>query len=199
MKQLSLVTRVKALSSANVPVYILPGNRDFLLGEDFEQLTGCQLLPDAHPITLYDQAVLLMHGDTLCTDDVEYQEFRQLLRSEAWQQDFLSKTLEERIAIFENYRRISMEVTANKTTEIMDTNQSAIEQAMREHNATLLIHGHTHRPNEHHFTIDNREVTRIVLPDWYDHGHYLALDEQGWRSEILPEVTAEKNETPVIG
>ncbi|GMQ91363.1 MAG: UDP-2,3-diacylglucosamine diphosphatase [Gammaproteobacteria bacterium] len=176
---------LQALTSRGVPVYILPGNRDFLLGKDFEALTGCEILTEPYRLDLYGRPTLLMHGDSLCTDDVEYQEFRKQVRDPGWQTGFLAKSLQDRINLFNKYRRISMEVTANKPTEIMDTNQQTIEQVMQQHDATLLIHGHTHRPDEHHFEINKCAMTRIVLADWDGDGSVLRVDKNGWAVKKL--------------
>lgn len=176
---------LQTLTSQGVAVYILPGNRDFLLGKGFETLTGCEILTEPYRLDLYGHPTLLMHGDSLCTDDTEYQEFRKQVRDPKWQAEFLAKPLQDRIDLFNKYRRISMEVTANKSTEIMDTNQQAIEQVMQQHGVNLLIHGHTHRPDEHHFEINKQAMTRIVLANWDSDGSVLRVDKDGWTVKKL--------------
>lgn len=176
---------LQELASTSVPVYLAHGNRDFLLGKDYESLTGIELLPEPACIDLYGRKTLIMHGDTLCTDDTEYQQFRAMVRTQDWQQAFLAKPLAERRAIFHQYRRISMEATETKKMEIMDVNQQAVTDVMRAHGVTLLIHGHTHRPGEHHFTLDGADATRLVLSNWDDGGSVLIIDRQGWRVEAL--------------
>lgn len=176
---------LQTLTARGVAVYILPGNRDFLLGQDFETLTGCNILTEPYRLDLYSRPTLLMHGDSLCTDDDEYQKFRKQVRDPKWQAEFLAKSLQDRIDLFDKYRRISMEVTANKSAEIMDTNQQTIEQVMQQYDVTLLIHGHTHRPNEHHFEINSQAMTRIVLADWDGDGSVLRMDKNGWTVKKL--------------
>lgn len=158
---------IRHLTGSGVPVYVMVGNRDFLLGAEFEKMTGCKLLPDPSIINLYGTDTLLMHGDTLCTDDVEYQAFRQQVRNPAWQQAVLAKPIEERIKIAREARAESRARTAEKSEDIMDVNAQAVEDTFREHGVSRMIHGHTHRPAVHEIMVDNKPVTRIVLGDWY--------------------------------
>lgn len=166
--------------SRTVPVYLMHGNRDFLIGRDFIDRYRLMLLPDPTVIDLYGESALLMHGDTLCTDDVEYQSFRKMVRDPEWQAGFLAKPLAERRAIVMNLRKTSKEATEDKPEDIMDVNQQAAEQAMREHNVRLLIHGHTHRPGVHNFVLDGEPATRIVLGDWYQQSSVLTYTETGF-------------------
>ncbi len=159
------------------PAYFMHGNRDFLVGEDFARRHGLTLLPDPTLVDLYGTPTLLMHGDTLCTDDVDYQAFRRQVRDPAWQADFLARPLDEREAIARRVRESSREAMAGKTETLMDVNAQAVARAFDEHGATRLIHGHTHRPAIHRE--GNRE--RIVLGDWYEGGSYVVCDESGCR------------------
>jgi len=158
----------RKVRDAGVPVYFMHGNRDFLLGEDYAVRAGMTVLADPAVIELTGERVLLMHGDTLCTDDVEYQKFRALVRDPQWQQAFLAKPLAERRAFAAQARGESRKHTASAKPEIMDVNQIAVEATMRRHGVRRLIHGHTHRPATHHFDIDGRKAERIVLGDWYE-------------------------------
>lgn len=158
----------RKLRDAGVPVYFMHGNRDFLLGEDYAARAGVTLLADPTVVELAGERVLLMHGDTLCTDDAAYLQFRKLVRDPAWQRAFLAKPLAERRAFAAQARGESRKHTANAKPEIMDVNQSAVETAMRTHGVHRLIHGHTHRPATHHFDIDGSKAERIVLGDWYE-------------------------------
>ena len=182
------VAALRALSDDGVPVFFMHGNRDFLIGERFASECGCTLLPDPYRLSLYDSEVLLMHGDTLCTDDVEYQAFRQMTRDPTWQQQFLSMPLEQRLAMAQEARAESLAHTKGKPESIMDVNEETVTRVMREHNVSLLLHGHTHRPNVHQLQIDNRPAQRIVLGDWYTQGSVLYWDENGFRLESLPRV-----------
>jgi UDP-2,3-diacylglucosamine hydrolase len=120
-----------------------------------------------------------MHGDTLCTDDHDYQNWRRTARSVAWQRDFLAKSIPERRAAVMGLREKSIEVVKAKPADIMDVNDDAVREAFRRHDVRRLIHGHTHRPGRHALKIDGRACERWVLPDWYGRGGYLALDSRG--------------------
>ncbi|MDQ1362163.1 MAG: UDP-2,3-diacylglucosamine hydrolase [Pseudomonadota bacterium] len=169
----STFDKIRQISDLGVAVFLMHGNRDFLMGKQLAKRLGCTLIDDPHVAQIDHQPVLLMHGDTLCTDDVDYQKLRAFLRNPAWQQDFLSKPLAERIIMARALREKSTEETRNKTVDIMDVNSQAVEQAFVKNNTRLLIHGHTHRPNIHQLVVNNQSVTRIVLGDWYTHGSYL--------------------------
>ncbi len=166
----------RALRDAGVPVYFMHGNRDFLLGEDYAAHAGMTLLADPTVIELGGERVLLMHGDTLCTDDVEYLKFRALVRDPRWQQQFLAKPLAERRAFAAQARGESRKHTSAMKAEIMDVNQDAVAAALRAHGVTRMIHGHTHRPATHRFDLDGRPTERIVLGDWYEQDSVLRVD-----------------------
>lgn len=174
------------LTGTGVPVFIMVGNRDFLIGKRFEEMTGCQLLPDPSVINLYGTDTLLMHGDTLCTDDVDYQQFRKHVRNPAWQNAVLAKSIEERIAMAREARAESQARTQEKSEEIMDVNADAVREAFREHGVSRLIHGHTHRPAIHPLTVDETPVTRIVLGDWYDQSSVLRISENNVKLSDCP-------------
>jgi UDP-2,3-diacylglucosamine hydrolase len=165
----------RKLRDANVPVYFMHGNRDFLLWQDYAERAGMTLLADPTVVELAGERVLLMHGDTLCTDDVEYQKFRALVRDPQWQQAFLAKPLAERRAFAAQARGESRKHTASAKPEIMDVNQIAVEATMRRHGVRRLIHGHTHRPATHRFDLDGAPAERIVLGDWYEQASSLTL------------------------
>ena len=163
------------LARRGVPVYLMHGNRDFLIGERFCAATGAKLLADPNVHEIQGVRTLLMHGDTLCTDDVDYQNWRRIARSEAWQREFLSKSLPERRRAIVGMREQGKEAVRAKPAEIMDVNDAAVAEAMRAHAVTRLVHGHTHRPGRHALTIDGRPAERWVLPDWYGRGGYLEI------------------------
>jgi len=165
----------RTLRDAGVPVFFMHGNRDFLLGPDYAARAGMTLLEDPAVIELAGERVLLMHGDTLCTDDVEYLKFRTLVRNPNWQRAFLAKPLAERRAFAAQARGESRRHTANAKPEIMDVNQIAVEAALRTHGVRRLIHGHTHRPATHRFDVDGMKAERIVLGDWYEQASSLTL------------------------
>ncbi|HHJ79995.1 MAG TPA: UDP-2,3-diacylglucosamine diphosphatase [Candidatus Tenderia electrophaga] len=179
------IAALKQLTDAGTPVYVMHGNRDFLLGQQFEALSGCQLIKDPLLIDLYGTPTLLMHGDSLCTDDHDYMQMRQQLRSSAWQQPFLAASAEQRLQTAQQYRDKSRQHSQKKSDEIMDVNADAVIEIMAEHGVTQLIHGHTHRPAVHELRIDTQTAKRIVLGDWYSQNSSLYCDESGCRLSNL--------------
>lgn len=167
------------LSKTGTKLYFIQGNRDFLLGKKYCQQSGMLLLPDVHKVTLYNQEVMIMHGDTLCTRDVAYQAFRTKSRTWWWQFFIKSLPLWVRKKIAQNYRDKSAKATAMKPQDIMDVTPSEVIKVMAEDNAFTLIHGHTHRPNVHNITINHKDAQRIVLGDWYEQGSYLEASPEG--------------------
>ncbi len=174
------------LVSRGVKVYLIHGNRDFLLGEGFANATGIRILPDPSLTTLYGKPVLLSHGDALCTDDMAYQKFRTEVRSAAWQSQFLNQPLASRITYIEQLRAKSEQEKSAKSMQIMDVNSTAVDALLRQyHYPPLFIHGHTHRPNNHVHEVDGNICERWVLGDWYELGSYLKLDAAGCHSQML--------------
>lgn len=175
----SVLHALHALTQSGVPVYVMAGNRDFLLGTQFEAMTGCILLPEPSIINLYGIPTLLMHGDTLCTDDVEYQQIRAAIRRPEWCEDFLAKSIAERIELAKQARAQSKASTSQKDEAIMDVNEGAVVAALEQQGVTQLIHGHTHRPAIHTIELAGVSGKRIVLGDWYDQSSVLRCDETG--------------------
>jgi UDP-2,3-diacylglucosamine hydrolase len=172
----SVVIELKALTDSGVTLYLAHGNRDFLLGQQFIQAIGAHLLDEHVVIDLYGTPTLIMHGDTLCTDDTEYQKLRTMLRNPQWQQDFLSKTIKTRIKEADNLRQMSQKQTKEKQQAILDVNQQSVTAVMRKFKVLQLIHGHTHRPATHQFMLDGLAAKRIVLADWYQHSSSLIIE-----------------------
>jgi len=170
-----------ALTRRGIGVRLMHGNRDFLLGKRFCEVSGARLLQDPAVEKIGGARTLLMHGDTLCTDDVDYQAWRRTARSREWQREFLAQPLPERRKTLQALREKSKEVVGAKPAEIMDVNQGAVREALRAHSLTRLVHGHTHRPARHELEVDGRRCERWVLPDWYELGGYLAIDDAGPR------------------
>ena len=182
------IPRIKAalhsLANGGTRILLMHGNRDFLLGQRFCTDSGCALLPDPSLIELQGIPTLLMHGDSLCTDDLDYQAFRRQVRDPAFIEHFLSLSIPQRIARVTEFRTKSGEATSMKAEEIMDVNPQAVTDQMREHAARRLIHGHTHRPALHRFELDGRQVARYVLGEWHaDSARILSVDQDGWREE----------------
>jgi len=173
------------LHASGVPCYFIHGNRDFLLGEEYARAAGLELLPETRVIDLYGTPTLLLHGDTLCTDDVEYQAFRQQTRNPAWQAGVLALSIEERLQLAIKARDASMQHTGTSSMEIMDANQEAIQTAFETSGVTRMIHGHTHRPAVHQVDLGVTTAERIVLADWYDRGSYLSVSAEGFENHLV--------------
>ena len=159
--------------------FFIHGNRDFLIGKSFAEDTGITILPDPYSLDINGQNVVLSHGDFLCTDDTDYIAFRDQVRTEAWQSNFLQKDLTERKEIAASMRDASQEATAEKSKTITDVNTAAVESFIAEHNPNLFIHGHTHRPGIHEINSSKR----IVLGDWGVDGWFLSIDDQEFSLE----------------
>lgn len=172
---------LSALTATGLPVSVVQGNHDFLLGKKFAKRSGCKLLGDDTVIDVFGTSTLIMHGDTLCTRDVDYLAFRKMARNPIMQKMFLSMSLNTRAQKAAKIRHESSSDTALKSDEIMDVTPEAVDQAMKKYKVRHLIHGHTHRPAIHDFTLDGRQATRIVLGDWYEQDSVLIWDEAGYR------------------
>ena len=166
-----------SLADAGVPVYFIPGNRDFLVGVRYAAHCRMQLLPDGTVREIGGQSTLLMHGDTLCSDDHAYLAFREKVRNPEWQRQFLAQPLEQRRAFASRARAESRTHTATSHAILMDVNEDAVATAMRTAGVSRLIHGHTHRPAIHTLTLDGGRAERIVLGDWYEQGSLLRIME----------------------
>ncbi len=177
--QQGVLDALKQLTHSGVPVFVMRGNRDILLGEAFEKMSGCHLLDDPTVIELYGQKTLLTHGDMLCTDDMEYQQFRNMVHNQEWQQQFLTQSVAQRIKIARQYRNESSARNQEKSAEIMDVNNDAVINLMQKQGVTRLIHGHTHRPAIHELTLDEQRGQRIVVGDWFQQNSQLVCDENG--------------------
>jgi len=175
----SVLNALRKLAACDVALCLMHGNRDFLIGGRFAAACHAKLLPDPTLINLYGTPTLLMHGDTLCTDDLGYLEFRAMVRGPEWQHQFLAQTLDERKQIIAGLREENAVEKKLKTEEIMDATPAGIEAALRGHGYPRLIHGHTHRPALHEHVVDGRKCERWVLADWYANGSYLRIDLNG--------------------
>ncbi|MEJ2655115.1 MAG: UDP-2,3-diacylglucosamine diphosphatase [Acidihalobacter sp.] len=182
---LPAIEALRRVSDAGVPLSFMAGNRDFLIGSGFAERTGCRLLEDPTRGELNGVPTLLMHGDSLCTDDVAYQALRKQLRDPAWQAGFLTLPVEQRRAQAEALRRKSREATRGKAMEIMDVNAEEVDAAFRKHGVRRIIHGHTHRPAAHALEVDGEAARRIVLGDWYTQGSVLSVTSEGYTLEEL--------------
>jgi len=176
----NVIEALKKLTDRHIQVFLMHGNRDFLIGSAFEKKTGAVLLNDPILVEIFGKKILLCHGDTLCTDDIEYQSFRDKIRSESWKDEFLKKSLSERVSIANEFRKESELNKKKKSLEIMDVNLDEVNRTLIQFNyPDFLIHGHTHRPNQHSINLDGHQIQRIVLGDWYEQGSYLILNAHG--------------------
>jgi UDP-2,3-diacylglucosamine hydrolase len=176
---LPILQALKQVADKGTAIYLQHGNRDFLLAEQFATLSASRILPEQQVIDLYGTPTLIMHGDLLCTDDVDYQKARVLFRNPQWQAQILAKSIPERLQFAQSLRMQSQESAQSKQEEILDANQAAIEAAMQAANVRQLIHGHTHRPAIHEFELAGQPAKRIVLGDWYQQGSFLRVNPEG--------------------
>jgi len=181
----TIVAALHELRKSGVPVFVLRGNRDFLLGPAFAASTGAQLLADPCVINLCGQPTLLMHGDLLCSDDLAYLAFRQQVRTPQWQEDFLAQSLEQRRAFAGQARQASQARQAGLRDDgaleaITDVSSATVEGTMTRFGVTRLIHGHTHRPDIHALRVAGHSAQRIVLGDWYHQGSVLRATGDGF-------------------
>ena len=177
---------IRKVVDKGIPVYFMHGNRDFMIGRQFANETGVEILQDPYPITMYGQKALLSHGDAMCTDDVQYQRVRVMTRNPDWQASMLAKPLKERLRIAEEARRQSLERTLNLSMNIMDVNQDEVKRVITKYGVDVLLHGHTHRPGVHTVDLGRRKAQRIVLGDWYQQGSVLRWNLQGPKLQELP-------------
>ena len=177
-----VASKLREFSECGASLFIMHGNRDFLIGREYAERCGATIIYDHHLINIGQEKLLLLHGDTLCTDDVDYQKFRALVRTNSWQKDFLSKSIKERTEFAEQARRQSRQETSSKSELIMDVNNEAVLELFQKHTVSKVLHGHTHRPAIHDLEISTQEAPsktaqRIVLGDWNTKGWWAELKE----------------------
>lgn len=177
--QHQIASALRVLSDSGTRVYLMHGNRDFMIGRAFCREAGCTLLRDPHIATFRSERVLLMHGDSLCTRDEGYMRMRRLLRNPLSLFILHSLSLAKRQRIASKLRSTSKEETRMKASDIVDVTPDEVIKVMRRHKVRTLIHGHTHRPAVHSLHIDGQPAQRIVLGDWDHQGWALQVDETG--------------------
>jgi UDP-2,3-diacylglucosamine hydrolase len=181
-----VVDALRRLRDRGTGVSLLRGNRDFLLGERFAERSGASLLPDPQILSLPDGALLLTHGDALCTGDAGYQAYREKVRAPAWRAAFLARPLAERKAIAAAMRRQSEAAKRGKALPAMDIDDDATNGFLRRHGCSMLIHGHTHRPGRYEHLAEGFRAERWVLADWHEErGEYLAWDGRRFSRHAL--------------
>lgn len=186
--QEQIAAALRKLRDSGTDIFLMHGNRDFLIGEDFCKRAGATLLDDPTVIDLHGTPTLLMHGDSLCTADVEYQKFRANMRNPQWQQMILQRPLEDRQQMARQLREISMAKNQSKEEFIMDVTPEEVVKDMEAHGVQRMIHGHTHRPAVHELTANGLPAKRIVLGDW---------DKNVWWLEAEPGKEPELKKQPL--
>ena len=181
--QHQVAAALRALSESGTQIYLMHGNRDFMIGKAFCREAGCTLLPDPHVAMLGGQPVLLMHGDSLCTRDEGYMRLRRLLRNPLSLFLLRNLPLSRRQKLASRLRSTSKKETRMKASDIIDVTPDEVVKTMRRHGVRTLIHGHTHRPAIHSLQIAGQPAQRIVLGDWDRQGWALQIDESGFHQE----------------
>ena len=179
----SVESALRKTVETGTEVFFIHGNRDFLVGQEFAERTGCQLLTDPvvivppHRYQSQEVRILLSHGDALCTDDIEHQQARKQMLSSKWKLAFLGQPVKQRYSTVDALRKRSESGKQGKSMEIMDVNQSAVEALMRQHDVHIMIHGHTHKPAVHEFMLNGTLARRYVLGDWYEQKSAIYYDD----------------------
>lgn len=183
----TVASALHQFSATGSKVHLMHGNRDFLLGADYASRCGADLIQEPYLLLTDSSPVLLLHGDILCSDDADYQQFRVLVRAPAWQQEFLGKPLAERREFADQARQQSRSATASKAMDIMDVNQRAVRELLQDKGQLRLLHGHTHRPAIHRLELENGvQATRIVLGSWEEQAWYASSDDSGIQLHHFP-------------
>jgi len=185
---------LKAVSERGTAVYLMHGNRDFLLGKDYASRCGATLLPEPTLIDCHGKRIALIHGDSLCTRDTDYMAFRAQVRDPQWQDMFLSKSLVERHMIAQQARQQSSQATSYKASDIMDVTPCEVVKLLQELQVNILVHGHTHRPSVHTLQLEEpingqEKAVRIVLGDWHSKGWVLEFTDAGYELKPFPLIT----------
>jgi UDP-2,3-diacylglucosamine hydrolase len=180
-----IIDALHTATQNGLAIYFMHGNRDFLIGKKFLRMTGCQLLPDEYLVDIFGVPTLLMHGDTLCTEDFKYLKFRKKSRGWLFRFIILLHSLKKRRQIAERYRAASKAHTSMSPNHIMDVTQAEVERVMQKHHVQHMIHGHTHRPNVHDFKLAGKEATRTVLAAWHEDGSVLFFRDDGSKETVV--------------
>lgn len=174
-----MAAAIKALVDSGVPCYFIHGNRDFLIGQRYARESGMTLLPEEQVLDLYGRNILIMHGDTLCTDDTGYLAFRAKVHTPWIQKVFLTLPLFIRNRIAARMRAGSKAANSSKSMTIMDVNPQAVVNVMEKHRVQWLIHGHTHRPDVHSLIVNGEPAHRVVLGAWHSEGSMVKVTPEG--------------------
>ncbi|EKD72794.1 MAG: UDP-2,3-diacylglucosamine hydrolase [uncultured bacterium] len=181
----TIINALRNATHKGLSTYLMHGNRDFLLGKKFLHMTGCKLLSDEYVVNLNGVPTLLLHGDTLCTQDINYLKFRKRSRNGLIQTFFLLRSLKKRREIAARYRTASKQYISTAHEKIMDVTQEEVERIMRKHQVQHMIHGHTHRQAIHQFQLNGLDATRTVLGPWHEHGSALICRNNGSQEFVI--------------
>jgi UDP-2,3-diacylglucosamine hydrolase len=184
---LRITETLRGLDAQGTRIFIMRGNRDFLMDEELGSACNATLLDDPTLFELYGTPTLLTHGDTLCTDDTEYQRFRSMVRNSDWQRGFLSQPMATRKAQIEGMRAKSEGNKQSKAANIMDVSNEAVNELLRQYQFPRLIHGHTHRLAKHEHLVEGKTCERWVLGDWDHKANALRCDKSGIKWEVIPD------------
>ncbi|HEY6612547.1 MAG TPA: UDP-2,3-diacylglucosamine diphosphatase [Pseudomonas sp.] len=184
--QRSIAQALRRLADSGTRIFLMHGNRDFMLGQGFCREAGCTLLREGSVITLNGEPILLLHGDSLCTRDESYQRLRKRLRNPFSLWLLRNLPLATRHKLARKLRDASRMRTREKAAEIIDVTPEVVPQVMAERGVHTLIHGHTHRPAVHKLQVDGQNAQRIVLGDWDQQGWALEVDAQGYHLAPFP-------------
>ena len=174
--QVSVADKLSSLASAGVEIFLMHGNRDFLMGKAYASQCGATLIDDPYPLEIGGKKGLVMHGDTLCTDDLQYMKFRQIARNPEWQTQVLGRPLQDRKLMAHQMRQMSEAKSQGKSQQIMDVAEQTVRQVITDNNIDILLHGHTHRPAKHSIVLENKTAKRVVLGDWHESTWYARSD-----------------------
>lgn len=183
--QHEIASALRELADSGTHLYLMHGNRDFMLGQGFCQLAGCTLLSDPCRVSFNGEPVLLMHGDSLCTSDAAYMRMRRLLRNPLSLWLLRHLPLAKRHALARKLRKESQLQTRQKAASIIDVTPSEVPRLMSKYGVRTLIHGHTHRPASHTLEVNGQSAQRIVLGDWDQQGWALQVDEKGYQQSAF--------------
>lgn len=174
----NVAKHLKAVRDSGIAIYFIHGNRDFIMRSKYAKKAGMILLPEQHVIDLYGTPTVILHGDEMCTQDTEYQQFRKKSRGWWWPKLMLALPLWYRRSLARKIRAKSKMNQASKALDILDVTEQAVLDMFAKHQVNNMIHGHTHRPDVHHYNVKSTQLTRTVLGDWYEQGSYLVVTEQ---------------------
>ncbi len=186
-----IIDMLSSYTDTGAKFYLMRGNRDYLVGENFARKTGAELLNDTALIELNGKITLLMHGDTLCSRDVTYQIYRRLVNNTFSIKIFMTVPYSLRVKIWHGIRNLTRSAKQNKSPYIVDVYQPTVEKIMAQYDVTELIHGHTHKQAIHEFKLNNKPARRLVLGDWYDKDCVLVADANGLKMMGVQELIEE--------